>query len=145
MTQGNTQSFRKNRFTPSELFVGGLCSAVIVASIALWALTGARMFTRFPDPELEQANAQDDLGDLFADTGLDDQHGEMEKVESEFTFGLLPAGPGKASLAVMSLVGPAIVFAPAFVLIRRRLAKKHTESSSRGNETSGSDVHQSAA
>ena len=64
------------------------------------------MFTRFPDREVKEANEEIGAAALFADTGLHDDLGEMESIESEFAFGFLPAGPGLTPLSVLMITGP---------------------------------------
>lgn len=103
--------------------------AASLAAVGLYAGTGAEAFTRYPTAELEEANADDGLSDLFDDTGLNDELGELERVESRFTFGLLPSGPGADSLSVAAIVGPALAISGLAWFLQRKSTKAPGETS----------------
>jgi len=84
-----------------------VASLVIVGSLIAFLATGMYPYTRFRDKEIEQANAESDLSDLFSDTSETPQ--ESPKIESVNAIGFLPSGPGLASLSVVTLSGPAVV------------------------------------
>jgi hypothetical protein len=97
-----------------------LSALMILGSLVAFASTGMYPYTRFRDKEIEQANAERGLSDLFAETtGV---QAESPKVESVNAIGLLPSGPGLASISVATLSAPA-AFAIAGVLwLTRRKA-----------------------
>jgi len=105
-----------------------LSGVLLLGSLLAYVSTGARAFTRFPSPELEAQQAQEaqdedageDLDALFEETGVNEEHGELQDIESEFTFGLLPGGPGKASISVATFAGLALVLSGGAVLLERR-------------------------
>ncbi|MCO6435591.1 MAG: hypothetical protein J5J06_00710 [Phycisphaerae bacterium] len=90
----------------TRLFLGILCLLVIAQAVVLWSATGRAAFTRYHDPKraVDQAGATS-ARDIFADTGLEDETGPMEKLPNQFTLGLLPSGPDRhmVSLATLSL------------------------------------------
>jgi len=88
--------------------VWALADAAILASVVLWFTTGTHVLTRFPSETIAQAQGEPEEGgldDLFADSGINDDHGELESVDNEFRLGLLPSGPGRDSLSVASVTG----------------------------------------
>lgn len=104
-----------------------LCGVVTVGSLIAYAATGAKAFSRSPDPELAQTNTTSDLEDLFADEA-DMDVPDTPRVQSEFAFGLLPGGP-KDPLSVATFVGPAIVVAAGAFYLESRSRKASTNSS----------------
>lgn len=107
----------------SRLMVVAAAALLSLGAVVMWAATGARGWTRYPSEALAEAQGGADdgggFGDLFADTGLTDEAGELESVDNEFRFGLLPSGPGRDALSVASVVGPSVVVS-ALVLWRGR-------------------------
>lgn len=101
-----------------------VCAASIAVAIGVSLATGSRPFTRFHDKEVANVSETDDLSGLFGETGLADQHGELESVDSRFALGWLPSGPGRASLSVMTIAGFAVVVGAVavFLDVRRRKA-----------------------
>ncbi|MFU8828437.1 MAG: hypothetical protein ACNA8P_03280 [Phycisphaerales bacterium] len=94
---------------------------LIVGSLVAFFATGMYPYTRFRDAEIEQANAESDLSDLFADTT--ESPVESPKVESVNAIGFLPSGPGLASISVMTLSGPAVVAIVGVLWWSRRKSK----------------------
>jgi len=102
-----------------------ISALLVLGSLVAYVATGAKAFTRFPSEELEAQQHQQDAGGedldaLFEETGVDEGHGELEDVESEFTFGLLPGGPGAASISVASFAGIAVALSAGVYLLERR-------------------------
>lgn len=83
----------------------GVSVVVILGSLGAFLATGMYPYTRFRDHEIEQANAESDLSDLFAETS--EESAEAPRVESVNAIGFLPSGPGLASISVVTLSGPA--------------------------------------
>jgi hypothetical protein len=79
-----------------------------------------RPYTRFRDAEVEKVNQQDELGDLFAETGAE----ALPEVESTNSIGLLPSGPGRAGLSVVTIGGAGVVLLAATLWIDRRKRKR---------------------
>lgn len=100
-----------------------LCTAAAVGSLAAFAATGAHPYTRFRDKEVEKTNSQTDLSDLFAQSGTP-QSPPPKAVESVNAIGLLPSGPGMASISVATIVGPAIGLAGLTWWLGRRPCAK---------------------
>ncbi len=87
-------------------------NALVVAALVVWASTGLSSWTRYPSEgiaETQSAPAGGDLGDLFAEAGLNDDHGELEEIDNAFRFGLLPSGPGRGALSVASVLALAVL------------------------------------
>lgn len=80
---------------------------LIVGSLIAFFATGMYPYTRFRDKEIETANAESGLSDLFAETT--DAPAETRKVDSVNAIGFLPSGPGPASISVVTLSVPAVV------------------------------------
>lgn len=100
-----------------------ICILLTLGALVAWLATGARGWTRYPSENLAavEAGSDEGLGDLFADTGLEDESGALEKIDNEFRFGLLPSGPGRDAISVASVAGPCAVIAGlAFWLERRK-------------------------
>lgn len=102
-----------------------VCGVLSLAALALYAATGAKAFTRYPSEAIGQANESEDLSNLFAETGLNDESGERERVENEFTFGLLPAGPGADAISVATVIGPAAAVAGLAWFFQRKQANQN--------------------
>ena len=103
--------------------VWAVCDLAILASVILWFTTGTHVLTRFPSETLAEAQGEaagGGLDDLFADSGINDDHGELEGVENEFRMGLLPSGPGKDSLSVASVTGVGLAASAAAWWFTRR-------------------------
>ena len=87
---------------------------LIVGSLVAFLATGMYPYTRFRDAEIEKANEQTGLADLFGGAA-------PPPVESVNAIGFLPSGPGKASLSVVTLSGPGVLaIAGAWWFSRRR-------------------------
>lgn len=80
-------------------------AALAAASVIAYLATGMYPFTRFEDPELAQTNESSEISDLFGETGATDN--APEQVESVNAIGLMPSGPGRASISVATVAGPA--------------------------------------
>lgn len=93
--------------TGTRNIIIGACALAIVGSFIAFAATGMYPYTRFRDAEIEEANAQDDLSNLFAET--QDEPAEEKKIESVNAIGFLPSGPGKASVSVVTISAPALL------------------------------------
>lgn len=85
-----------------------MCGAAMATAAFAYALTGFHAFTRWRDPEIEQANAQTHLTDLFAESG-GEEASPPPSVQSVNAIGLLPSGPGWSSLSLVTIAGPALV------------------------------------
>lgn len=106
----------KHPIRNSVMIVGLL---LIVGSLVAFVATGMYPYTRFRDAQIEKANEQTDLADLFGET--DDGAAAPPPVESVNAIGFLPSGPGKASLSVVTLSGPGVLaIAGAWWFSRRR-------------------------
>ncbi len=105
-----------------------VCLVAIFGSLVAFVATGMRPYTRFRDEAIEQANAETDLSDLFSDTS-DEAAEDAGVVESVNAIGLLPSGPGLASLSVATLSGPALV-ALGFLWWRGRRARAKVSATS---------------
>ncbi len=132
-TSGRTRANGRARWT----LIAGV--AVAIGSIGAWAATGATVFSRVEDPEITRANeSQGELGALFEGTGINDTLGEMERVDSRFTFGLLPTGPGLAALSVATSALPALAISAGLAGIRtagrQRAGALPGEPDARGND-----------
>jgi hypothetical protein len=93
-----------------------LCVVAILGSLVAFLATGMHPYTRFRDQEIEAANAETGLSDLFADSG----EAPPEAVESKNAIGFLPSGPGLSSISVVSISGPAVVVIGAVWWLGRR-------------------------
>lgn len=119
-----------------------ICGFALLSSLAAYAATGAAFFTRFPSDEIGEANKSAGLGDLFGEeTGLSEELGELEAMENRFTMGLLPSGPGRDSLSVMTVGGAAAAIALAAFFLERRSS---CAASAPGGGGSAEDVDHSA-
>lgn len=99
-----------------------LCATATVGSLVAFAATGAHPYTRFRDKELEKANSENDLSDLFSQTGT--PQAPPKAVESVNAIGFLPSGPGLASVSVATIAGPAIGLAGLTWWLGRRSCAK---------------------
>ena len=104
----------------SRSIVFAISGIAVLASVAAWAATGAKPFTRFENKENTEVNEQNDLGDLFADTEPEGEEVELGTIDSGFAFGLLPAGPGKASMSVAAVAGLAVLASAAAWFLDRK-------------------------
>ncbi len=87
------------------------CLFISLQAFMLWTATGRKALTRFPTEELTQ-QADSGLSDLFSDTGLNDDLGEVQKLDNRFTFGLLPSPAANAeAVSLMTVAGPALLVA----------------------------------
>ena len=103
-----------------------LGSALLIAgSLVAFFATGMYPYTRFRDTEIEQANAESGLSDLFAETT--ESPAGTPKIESVNAIGLLPSGPGLASISVMTLSGPAVVAIAGVLWWSRRKSKARSD------------------
>lgn len=103
----------------------GICGLAIVGSFVAFAATGMYPYTRFRDAEIEEANAQEDLSNLFADS--QDEPAEQKKIESVNAIGFLPSGPGKASVSVVTISAPALIAMVGVIWWSRRTQAKGSE------------------
>jgi len=94
---------------------------LIVGSLVAFFATGMYPYTRFRDTEIEQANAESGLSDLFAETT--EAPAETPRVESVNAIGFLPSGPGLASISVLTLSGPAVIAIAGVLWWSRRKSK----------------------
>jgi len=90
-----------------RVVVWGLSVALTVGAVVAWAATGARAWTRYPSENIEsvQSGSEEGLGDLFAETGLEDESGALEEIDNAYRFGLLPSGPGRGAVSVAGVAG----------------------------------------
>ena len=91
-----------------RLIVLGCCAVVIAMTLLLWSATGRAGYTRYHDAERAERDAQaaqGSIADLFADTGIE----ALPEVENRFMLGLAPSGPGKHSVSVITIAGPAML------------------------------------
>ena len=98
-----------------------LCTLAVIGSIIAWLSTGGYWYTRFKDPEIQSAESRSGLSDVFAETGQEDA--PLEQIENVNAIGLLPSGPGRATLSVAAISGPAILVAAGAWWVGRRGAK----------------------
>lgn len=97
--------------------VGGL---LIAGSVVAYLTTGMYPYTRFRDAQIERANQQTELTDLFGETGDDASASDAPQIESVNAIGLLPSGAGMASLSVATLSGVgAVLITGAWWFTRR--------------------------
>lgn len=94
-----------------RLIIYGACALAIAASFGAYFATGARGFTRYPTEQTRAINQEQELGELFEETGLNEELGEMKEVSNEFAFGLLPSGPGRGAISVVTVCLPALLVA----------------------------------
>lgn len=95
----------KTRTRNIILICGGV---IIVGAFAGFLATGMYPYTRFRDESLAKTNAETGLSDLLAGVGAGDAP-PPAAVDNVNALGLLPSGPGAASLSVATLVGPAVL------------------------------------
>ena len=101
----------------ARLVVIACACAIALQAHTLWRETRIDnyTFTRYYDPARDSRSPADPLAgglsDLFADTGLEDNTGRMEEIPNRFMLGLLPAGPGRDAISVLTLAGPALLIA----------------------------------
>ena len=89
----------------------GVCVVASLGSLAAYGATGMYAFTRFWSEETADVQAETGLESMFAETGLDAGRGEIERIDNVTAIGLLPSGPGLASLSVATVSGPALAVA----------------------------------
>jgi len=104
----------------TKVFLIVLCGLLILGPVVAWLATGTKGYTRFRDAAVEQTNQQSELGDLFAEAGAK----TLQEVESVNAIGLLPSGPGLASLSVATVGGAGIVGLGVVLWVDRRKRKK---------------------
>lgn len=104
-----------------DVLIGASVLASLV-SIVLYAATGARWYSRHPDPQLDAMNQESELSSLFEEeTGAP---GASAQVASEYTFGLFPGGPNPIDMwSVATIAGPALMVGVGAVLLHRRSSK----------------------
>lgn len=107
---------RISRRTRNLVLLGA--GAAIAGSLLAFFATGMHPYTRFRDRDLEQANAESSLSDLFNDAGA--EVAPTPRVESANAIGFLPSGPGLASLSVVTVSGPALVAMLGVVILAKR-------------------------
>jgi hypothetical protein len=100
----------------SRVVVIACAGAIALQAVTLWRETRIEnlTFTRYYDPARDGASSREPgggLSDLFAGTGLEDNTGTMETIPNRFMLGLLPAGPGRDAISVLTLAGPAALIA----------------------------------
>lgn len=98
-----------------RLVGGALGVAVAAQALVLWNATGRAAWTRYHDAAraAEEAAARGgSLADLFEDTGVhDDAGGAPEALPNAFALGMLPSGPDRHAVSVLTLAGPGAVVA----------------------------------
>jgi len=98
-----------------RLFALILGVAIVLQTLALWDATGRAAWTRFHDAERAAAEAAaqgGSLADLFEGTGVhDDAGGALEALPNAFALGLLPSGPDRHAVSVLTLAGPGALIA----------------------------------
>lgn len=98
-----------------RLIAAALGAAVALQALALWNATGRAAWTRYHDAEraaAEAAASEGSLADLFEDTGVhDDAGGALEALPNAFALGLLPSGPDRHAISVLTLAGPGALIA----------------------------------
>jgi len=104
----------------TKVILIALCGLLILGPVVAWLATGTKGYTRFRDAAVEQTNQQSELGDLFAEAGAK----TLQEVESVNAIGLLPSGPGLASLSVATVGGAGIVGLGVVLWVDRRKRKK---------------------
>ena len=114
------------------------CGLASTVSLAAFVATGMYPYTRFKSDETAAVNAETSLTAMFDDTGLDEGEGEMEQVVNVTAIGLLPSGPGRASISVASITGPALLVAGAVFLVSRRHTNNNETQTNSGGETNRS-------
>lgn len=100
----------------------GLCCLAIAGSIVAWAATGAHAYSRSRDTEIEAANASSDLSDLFGEA-TPNAAPPPEQVESVNAVGLVPSGPGRESISVLTISAPALVIIAVMLWLDKRTNK----------------------
>ena len=96
------------------------CAAAGGASLVAFGATGMYPYTRFKSEETAAMNAETSLAAMFDDTGLDAGDGQIEQIDNVTAIGLLPSGPGLASISVATIMGPALFVAAGVVFLSRR-------------------------
>ncbi len=98
-----------------RLIGAALGVAVVAQSLVLWNATGRAAWTRYHDAAraAEDAAAREgSLADLFEDTGVhDDAGGAPEALANAFALGMLPSGPDRHAVSVLTLAGPGALMA----------------------------------
>lgn len=112
---------------PLRNVILGISLLAIVGSGVAFVATGMYPYTRFRDSEIEAANAETDLADLFADTEEQDAPAAVESVNA---IGFLPSGPGAASISVVTVTGPAVVAIGLALWFGRRKASGKADAES---------------
>ena len=119
--------------TKARRIIYSLCALAIAGAAVAWLATGSYWYTRFKDAELGSSNEQTGLADAFAETGEDEP---LAKIENVNAIGLLPSGPGRASLSVATVSAPAVLVAGGVWWLGRRKEKSgapHTDKPSAQN------------
>ena len=88
------------------------CAIILVASVAAWAVTGARMHTRY-GPRMVVADGP--TGRLIIPGGA-----SSDEVAQSPQIGLLPAGPGLSAISVVVIAGPAVLAAAGAMMLPSR-------------------------
>lgn len=92
--------------TSIRITIMTVCATAVVGSVLVFAATGAYPYTRLRDPEIEAANSQTNLADLFSENAAA-QAPPPRAVQSVNALGFFPSGPGLASISVATIAGPA--------------------------------------
>lgn len=116
--------------TRTRNIILGTCGLVVIGSLVASLATGAKPYTRFRDHEVEQANSETDLSDLFAESGVVDE--PPKAIESVNAIGFLPSGPGRASISVLTLSAPAL----GVMFFTLWLGRKNTTKENRATQAS---------
>lgn len=120
----------------ARLVIVMCCLAVMAEAAVLWRATGAEGYTKYPKPaEAQSAETSDEdagLSELFADTGLEDAHGELEELPNKFALGLAPSGADKHIVSLLTLAGPAGVAALLTLLLPAFGRRSKKDSASEG-------------
>jgi len=88
------------------------CAIILVASVAAWAATGARMHTRY-GPRMIVADGP--TGRLIIPGGA-----SGDDIADSPQIGLLPDGPGLSAISVAVIGGPALLAAAGAMMLTSR-------------------------
>ena len=115
----------------------GLFSIAIVGSLIAYAATGAYPYSHSRDPEIEQANTQSGLSDLFGNADPADAP-PPQAVKSVNAIGLFPSGPsGIESISVASISGPSL----AVIVFMLWLGHREKKRAVAANPTAAPEPH----
>jgi hypothetical protein len=95
----------------TRLIIGLLCLLVAGQAFLLWSATGKAVFTRYHNPDRDQAatTPSDSARDLFEQTGLEDDTGPIQELPNRFMLGLFPSGPDRHFVSLATLTAPLLL------------------------------------